>query len=128
MIARAKNGTGKTAAYSIPLIERIDMSSKKIQALVLVPTRELAMQTSFFIKELGKHKKIECMVSTGGTQVKEDIYRLNQTVHIIVATPGRINDLAMREVADLSECRMIVLDEVDKLLSSDFKLTVANII
>jgi len=76
IIARAKNGTGKTAAYSIPLLEKIDMNSDAIQALVLVPTRELAMQTSFVIKELGKHKKIECMVSTGGNPVKEDIYRL----------------------------------------------------
>ena len=67
IIARAKNGTGKTAAYSIPLIERVDSSSNKIQALVLVPTRELAIQTSYVIKELSKHKKIECMVSTGGT-------------------------------------------------------------
>ena len=67
IIARAKNGTGKTAAYSIPLIERVDTSLNKIQALVLVPTRELAMQTSLVIKDLGKHKKIESMVSTGGT-------------------------------------------------------------
>ena len=67
IIARAKNGTGKTASYSIPLIEKVDTSLNKIQALVLVPTRELAMQTSHVIKELGKHKKIESMVSTGGT-------------------------------------------------------------
>jgi ATP-dependent RNA helicase DDX6/DHH1 len=77
IIARAKNGTGKTAAYAIPLIQKIDITKNQIQALVLVPTRELAMQTSFVIKELGKHKKIECMVSTGGTSVKEDFYRLN---------------------------------------------------
>lgn len=76
IIARAKNGTGKTAAYSIPLIQNIDTSKNQIQALVLVPTRELAMQTSFVIKELGKHQKIESMVSTGGTSVKEDIMRL----------------------------------------------------
>jgi ATP-dependent RNA helicase DDX6/DHH1 len=76
IIARAKNGTGKTGAYSIPLIHKIDASKEHLQALVLVPTRELAMQTSLVIKELSKHKKIECMVSTGGTQLKEDIYRL----------------------------------------------------
>ena len=81
IIARAKNGTGKTAAYSIPLLEKIDMKSEAIQGLVLVPTRELAMQTSFVIKELGKHKKIECMVSTGGNPVKEDIYRLYSSHH-----------------------------------------------
>ena len=102
IIARAKNGTGKTASYSIPLLEKIDMKSEAIQGLVLVPTRELAMQTSFVIKELGKHKKIECMVSTGGNPVKEDIYRLYQTVHIIVATPGRILDLASKNIAKLS--------------------------
>lgn len=77
IIARAKNGTGKTASYSIPLIEKIDTSLNKIQALVLVPTRELAMQTSHVIKELGKHKKIESMVSTGGTSVREDVFRLH---------------------------------------------------
>ena len=128
IIARAKNGTGKTASYSIPIIEKVDTSKNKIQALVLVPTRELAMQTSFVIKELGKHKKIECMVSTGGNPVKEDIYRLYQTVHVIVATPGRILDLATKNVAKLEDCRMLVLDEVDKLLSDDFKLIVAKII
>jgi len=128
IIARAKNGTGKTAAYSIPLIEKIDTSKNHIQALVLVPTRELAMQTSFVIKELGKHKKIECMVSTGGNKVQEDIYRLYQTVHIIVATPGRILDLASKNIAKLENCGMLVLDEVDKLLSDDFKIIVAKII
>ena len=86
------------------------------------------MQTSFVIKELGKHKKIECMVSTGGTSVKEDFYRLNQTVHIIVATPGRILDLASKGVANLENCKVLVLDEVDKLLSVDFKSIVARII
>ena len=77
IIAKAKNGTGKTAAYGIPLVNMIDVNVNKIQALVLVPTRELAMQTSLVIKEIGKHKKIQCMVSTGGTVVREDIYRLS---------------------------------------------------
>ena len=86
------------------------------------------MQTSLVIKELGKHKKIESMVSTGGTSVKEDIYRLYQTVHVIVGTPGRILDLASKGVANLENCRMLVLDEVDKLLSVDFKSIVARII
>ena len=128
IIARAKNGTGKTASYAIPLIEKVDTSKNCIQGLVLVPTRELAMQTSFVIKELAKHKKLECMVSTGGNPVKEDIYRLYQTVHIIVATPGRILDLASKGVAKLDQCKMLVLDEVDKLLSDDFKVIAAKII
>lgn len=101
IIARAKNGTGKTGAYSIPLVEKVDTTKDAIQALVLVPTRELAMQTRNFIQQLGKHKKIQSMVSTGGNPVKEDIYRLYKTNHVIVATPGRILDLAMRGVAKL---------------------------
>jgi len=86
------------------------------------------MQTSFVIKELAKHKKIECMVSCGGNPVKEDIFRLYQTVHIIVATPGRILDLASRGVAKLDNCNMVVLDEVDKLLSDNFKVIVGKIL
>lgn len=121
IIAKAKNGTGKTAAYGIPLCEKINTSQNKIQALVLVPTRELAMQTSLVIKNIGKHKKIECMVSTGGTQVREDYYRLTQTVHVIVATPGRILDLVSKGEAKMDACDMLVLDEVDKLLSDDFR-------
>jgi ATP-dependent RNA helicase DDX6/DHH1 len=128
IIARAKNGTGKTASYVIPILEKVDTTKNQIQALVLVPTRELAMQTSLVIKELGKHKKIESMVSTGGTFVKEDIYRLYQTVHVIVGTPGRILDLASKNVANLENCKMLVLDEVDKLLSVDFRTIVARII
>lgn len=128
IIARAKNGTGKTASYAIPLIQKIDTSKNEIQALVLVPTRELAMQTSLVIKDLGKHKKIESMVSTGGTSVKDDIYRLCSTVHVVVGTPGRILDLATKEVAKLDNCKMLILDEVDKLLSIDFKDIVAQII
>lgn len=68
------------------------------------------------------------MVSTGGTSVKEDIYRLYQTVHVIVGTPGRILDLATKGVANLENCKMLILDEVDKLLSIDFKTIVARII
>ena len=128
IIARAKNGTGKTASYSIPVVEKVDTSKKHIQALILVPIRELALQVSQVIKELGKHKKVEVMVSTGGNPVKDDIFRLYQTVHIIVATPGRILDLASRGVAKLDQCNMVVLDEVDKLLSENFKMLVGKIL
>jgi len=73
IIARAKNGTGKTGAFSIPTLEKCDTSKKFIQSLILVPTRELALQTSAVVKQLGKHMHIECMVATGGTSVREDI-------------------------------------------------------
>jgi ATP-dependent RNA helicase DDX6/DHH1 len=91
-----------------------------IQALLLVPTRELALQTAQVCKELGKHLGVEVMVTTGGTSLKDDIMRLYSTVHVLVATPGRVLDLANKGVADLSKCNVFVLDEADKLLSQDF--------
>lgn len=145
ILARAKNGTGKTAAFCIPVLERIDISKNDIQgtdslvkhvccglplcsclqccisfavcacllaAMVLVPTRELALQTAQVCKELGKHLKVEIMVSTGGTVLKDDIMRLYQAVHVVVATPGRIVDLAGKGVAKLGHCQTLVMDEV----------------
>ena len=102
------------------MVEKIDIELNKIQALVLVPVRELAMQTSLVIKEIGKHKKVQCMVSTGGTRVNEDVIRMEQTLHVVVATPGRILDLASRGLAKLDQCKFCVLDEVDKLISGEF--------
>ena len=96
--------------------------------MILVPTRELALQTSFFIKEIGKFLKVESMVSTGGTFVKEDIYRLYKTVHVLVGTPGRILDLSSKRVANLNKCEIFVLDEADKLLSIDFYPIVEKLI
>ena len=120
ILARAKNGTGKTAAFIIPTLERVNPKVNKIQALLLVPTRELALQTSQVCKTLGKHTQAQIMVTTGGTTLRDDIMRLSETVHILVGTPGRILDLAGKGIADLSECPMFVMDEADKLLSPEF--------
>jgi ATP-dependent RNA helicase DDX6/DHH1 len=121
IVARAKNGTGKTGAYSIPLVQRIDPTKNYVQGMILVPTRELALQTSQICIELSKHLKLKIMVTTGGTDLKEDIMRLQGIVHIIIATPGRILDLMDKNVANVSKCKILVLDEADKLLSQDFK-------
>ncbi|VWU50657.1 ATP-dependent RNA helicase DDX6 [Hepatocystis sp. ex Piliocolobus tephrosceles] len=121
ILARAKNGTGKTAAFAIPLLEKCNTHKNFIQGLILVPTRELALQTSAMIKELGKHMKIQCMVTTGGTSLREDIMRLYNVVHILCGTPGRILDLANKDVANLSGCHIMVMDEADKLLSPEFQ-------
>ncbi|KAF5356806.1 hypothetical protein D9756_006571 [Leucocoprinus leucothites] len=120
VLARAKNGTGKTAAFVIPSLQQIDINKPKIQALLLVPTRELALQTSQVCKNLGKHMGLQVMVTTGGTTLKDDILRLSEAVHVLVGTPGRILDLAGKGVADLSECAVFVMDEADKLLSAEF--------
>lgn len=120
ILARAKNGTGKTGAYVIPTLEKINPRSNAVQALILVPTRELALQTSQVMRTLGKHLNLQVVVSTGGTSLRDDIIRLGETVHVIVGTPGRILDLAGKGVADLSQCNTFVMDEADKLLSPEF--------
>merc|ERR1719427_1581858 len=121
ILARAKNGTGKTGAYTIPCLEQIDPTKDIIQGMIIVPTRELALQTSQIALEVSKHLGIKVMVTTGGTNLKDDIMRIYEKVHLVVATPGRILDLMEKQVANVSKCRMLVLDEADKLLSQDFK-------
>ena len=137
IIARAKNGTGKTGSFVIPILNLIDTNPKdkrmsnSIQSLILVPTRELALQTSFTIKEIGKYLNVQCMVSTGGTSLKEDILRLkngDSPVHIVVGTPSRVSNLVSKRVLNLENCGILVLDEADKLLSQDFKGFVTEII
>lgn len=128
ILARAKNGTGKTGAYVIPILERIDTSKDKIQALIIVPTRELALQTSQICIELSKHIGCKVMATTGGTNLKEDIMRLQQQVHVVIATPGRILDLMKKGLAVMDNCSILVMDEADKLLSQDFKNMLDNVI
>ena len=112
ILARAKNGTGKTAAFIIPCLEKVDEKKEFIQAVIVVPTRELALQTSAVLREIGKYLKLQCMVTTGGTKLQDDILRLSNVVHILVGTPGRIVDLASRKIADLSRASTVVFDEV----------------
>jgi len=121
IVARAKNGTGKTGAYTIPMLEQIDSNKDDIQGLIIVPTRELALQTSQIIIELAKHLSIKVLVTTGGTNLKDDIMRLDEKVQLIVATPGRILDLIEKKVANMDQCKVICVDEADKLLSQDFQ-------
>ncbi|CAN8237675.1 unnamed protein product [Cochlearia groenlandica] len=128
ILARAKNGTGKTAAFCVPVLEKIDQDNNVIQAVIIVPTRELALQTSQVCKELGKHLKIQVMVTTGGTSLKDDIMRLYQPVHLLVGTPGRILDLAKKGVCVLKDCSVLVMDEADKLLSQEFQPSVEHLI
>jgi ATP-dependent RNA helicase DDX6/DHH1 len=128
IMARAKNGTGKTASFVIPALEKVNPEINAVQVLLLVPTRELALQTAQVTKELGKHMKANVMVTTGGTSLREDIMRLYNPVHILVATPGRVLDLASKNVADFSRCNMVVLDEADKLLSPEFAELVDNVL
>jgi len=120
ILARAKNGTGKTGAYCIPVLEQVVTTEQCIQALIVVPTRELALQTSQICIELAKHTDIRIMVTTGGTDLKDDIMRIFGKVHVVIATPGRVLDLMEKKIAVMDRCKVLVLDEADKLLSQDF--------
>lgn len=129
ILARAKNGTGKTGAYLIPILERVDLKQTIASALVLVPTRELALQTAQVCKRLGRHiEGLAVMVSTGGTSLKDDIMRFYQPVHVLVATPGRVLDMAKKDVCKLSKCGMVVIDEADKLLSPEFTVVIEELL
>ncbi|WVF65828.1 ATP-dependent RNA helicase DHH1 [Kwoniella sp. CBS 6097] len=129
ILARAKNGTGKTASFIIPTLNRINTNHSHIQALLLVPTRELALQTSQVCKTLGAHiPNLQVMVTTGGTTLRDDILRLQEPVHILVGTPGRILDLGGKGIADLKRCGIFVMDEADKLLSEEFTPVVEQLL
>uniref|UniRef100_A0A3B3Z5E2 RNA helicase n=1 Tax=Poecilia mexicana TaxID=48701 RepID=A0A3B3Z5E2_9TELE len=129
ILARAKNGTGKSGAYLIPLLERIDLKKDHIQAIVMVPTRELALQMSQICIQLSKHLGgVKVMATTGGTNLRDDIMRLDETVHVVIATPGRILDLIKKGVAKVDRVQMMVMDEADKLLSQDFVVLIEDII
>ncbi|MCP9258355.1 ATP-dependent RNA helicase DHH1 [Dirofilaria immitis] len=122
ILARAKNGTGKTGAYCIPCIDKVDIEKNTRRQNNLLKQRS----SICYYNMLERHIKIflevgNVMVTTGGTELRNDIMRLNGTVHIIVATPGRILDLMDKNVADMSHCTTLVLDEADKLLSQDFQ-------
>uniref|UniRef100_A0A183SH61 RNA helicase n=1 Tax=Schistocephalus solidus TaxID=70667 RepID=A0A183SH61_SCHSO len=120
ILARAKNGTGKTGAYLLPILEKIEPKVDHLQALILVPTRELALQTSQIAREISKYLGINVMVTTGGTNLVEDLVRLNGAVHLLIATPGRTLDFLNRSIINMEKCNTLVLDEADKLLSAGF--------
>lgn len=129
IIARAKNGTGKTAAFLIPILQKSRYDVIKLQSLILVPTRELALQVCQICKSLSKYLiSIRIMATTGGTQLKEDIIRMYQSIHILIGTPGRVLDLITTKIPKYWGCEMLILDEADKLLSHEFFYVTENII
>lgn len=129
ILARAKNGTGKTGAFLVPVLEKIDPAKKYIQALIIVPTRELAIQTLTIARELSQFiTGLKVQMITGGTLVRDDILQLKEPGHLLIATAGRILDLANRGVAKLDNCTTLVLDEADKLLTDEFQSIIEDIL
>ena len=121
VIALAQTGTGKTAAFGIPVLQRIDTSSNATQALVLSPTRELCLQIADDLSDFSKYMKgIHVVAVYGGASIEHQIRQLRHGAQIIVATPGRLIDLMNRGVAQLDEVRNVVLDEADEMLNMGF--------
>jgi ATP-dependent RNA helicase DeaD len=120
-IGQAGTGTGKTAAFGIPLLESIDASQKKVQALVLCPTRELALQVSGQINLMGKHKHVKALPVYGGAGYAEQHEGFKQGVAIVVGTPGRVIDHIDRGALNLKDVKTVVLDEADEMISMGFK-------
>jgi len=121
LIAQAQTGTGKTAAFGIPIVEKVNPRKKKIQAVVLVPTRELAIQVTKEIKDIGREKRLYALAIYGGKSIKGQIDFLKKGKDVvIVGTPGRVRDLIERGVLDLSGVEIFVLDEADRMLDMGF--------
>ena len=121
VIAQAQSGTGKTATFSIAILQRIDPNLKAVQALVLAPTRELAQQIQNVVVALGDYMNIQCHACIGGTNVREDMARLGDGAQVVVGTPGRVYDMINRGAFRTDKLKMFCLDEADEMLSRGFK-------
>lgn len=120
VIAQAPTGTGKTAAYGLPMIERLDENELLPQALVVVPTRELAIQVSEALHTFGKYRDIVTLPIYGGQPYERQLRALARGVQVVVGTPGRLLDHVRRKTLDLSGVRLVVLDEADEMLDMGF--------
>lgn len=129
LIALAQTGTGKTAAFGLPIINRIDFSNKEIQALILCPTRELCIQIANDLKKYSKYLSEAKIVPVyGGASIDLQVKELKRKPQIVVATPGRLNDLLLRKKIDISAINYMVLDEADEMLNMGFKDDLDNIL
>ncbi|WP_121664943.1 DEAD/DEAH box helicase [Metabacillus litoralis] len=129
VIAQAQTGTGKTLAFVLPILEKIDVSQSEVQALILTPTRELAQQISKEIKKMIENLEgVNVLAVYGGQDVEHQLKKLRGAQHIVVATPGRLLDHIRRKTIDLSTVTMLVLDEADQMLHMGFLPEVEDII
>jgi ATP-dependent RNA helicase DeaD len=128
VVAQALTGTGKTAAFGIPMAELIEPKRNVVQAVVLAPTRELAVQVSEHLTLLGRYRGLRFVSIYGGQPIERQLRALGHCVHVIVATPGRMLDHIRRRSVDLSSVRMLVLDEADQMLQMGFQEDVESII
>lgn len=122
LIALAQTGTGKTAAFGLPILEKVTLGEKHVQAVILCPTRELCLQVCRDIRSFAKHlNDLQVAAVYGGASISGQIRSLKMGSHILVATPGRLHDLLRRKAADLSNANCVVLDEADEMLGMGFE-------
>jgi len=127
LIAQAQSGTGKTATFAIGCLALVDQKVQECQALILAPTRELACQIQKVVLALGDYMDIKVHACVGGTAVRDDIRTLQAGVHVVVGTPGRVNDMITRRALRLESMRQFFLDEADEMLSRGFKEQIYDI-
>ncbi|MFQ5820884.1 MAG: DEAD/DEAH box helicase [Candidatus Heimdallarchaeota archaeon] len=120
ILAQAKSGTGKTLAFSIPIAEKLDPSTRAIQAVILVPTRELCKQIYDVMSKLAKYSHLKAVSIYGGVSINNQINEVRSGAQIVIATPGRLIDLFKRKVISFSNVKFVVLDEADRMLDMGF--------
>ena len=129
IIGQAQTGTGKTAAFGIPAVEMIEVENPEVQAIILCPTRELAIQVSEEVRKLTKYKHgIQSLPVYGGASIDRQISALRRGVHIVIGTPGRVMDHLERRTLRLDQVRMVVLDEADEMLDMGFRDDIETIL
>lgn len=122
MIGQSKTGTGKTASYGLPLIEKIDEDSGDVQAIILCPTRELAIQVTDELRKFTKYLEgVKCLAIYGGQDIEQQIRMLKKGVQIVIGTPGRVMDHMRRKTLKLNNVKTVVLDEADEMLNMGFE-------
>jgi len=128
IIAQAQTGTGKTLAFALPILQRINPTKEQTQALILTPTRELAIQIKSELSKLAQAVGVSVLAAYGGQDVEAQIHKLKRSPHIVVATPGRLLDHMRRETINIGKLSMLVLDEADQMLHMGFLTEVESII
>jgi len=120
VVGQSQTGTGKTAAFSLPILEQLDVNHKAVQALVLAPTRELAIQVHDAINQFVGDEGLRILAIYGGQSIERQMMQLKRGVHMVVGTPGRMIDLLDRGCLKLDQVKWFVLDEADEMLSMGF--------
>ena len=120
IIAQAQSGTGKTATFTIGMLESLDVSSNTNQVLIMSHTRELSQQIHNVIKQISKYLKVNVNLSVGGISVSENISSLRKRPHVIIGTPGRVLDMINKKYINVNTLKMLILDEADEMLSHIF--------